>query len=121
MNIYIYMYFYHRKLSAPAHDELPTLEPGARCRISARFMAPGHETPRARRGGAPRPGGRSPRPSDVYAEPLHLKVRRKPEAFPLRGLGLPGTERVRGVASVGRTGPGEVLLAIFGSGGPESV
>ena len=84
-------------------------------------MAPGHETPRARRGGAPRPGGRSPRPSDVYAEPLHLKVRRKPEAFPLRGLGLPGTERVRGVASVGRTGPGEVLLAIFGSGGPESV
>ena len=51
------MYFYHRKLSAPAHDELPTLEPGARCRISARFMAPGHETPRARRGGAPRAGG----------------------------------------------------------------
>ena len=31
------------------------------------------------------------------------------------------TERVRGVASVGRAEPGEVLYIIFGSGGPESV
>ena len=61
-------------LSAPPHDCLPDLEPGTRSRISARFMAPGHETPRARQGGAPRAGGRCPRPSgDVCAEPLRLE------------------------------------------------
>ena len=49
--------------------------------------------------------------------PCAPKVRQKPEAFHLRGLGPPRTERVRGVASVGRAGPGEVLY----SGGPESV
>ena len=53
------------------NDELPTLEPGTRSPISARFTAPGHETPRARRGDDPRAGGRRPRPSaDVCAEPL---------------------------------------------------
>ena len=42
--------------------------------ISARFMAPGHETPRARQGGAPRARGRSPRPSgDACTEPLRLE------------------------------------------------
>ena len=40
--------------------------------------------------------------------PFASKVRRKPEAFPLRGLSVPRTERVRGMASVGRAGPGEV-------------
>ena len=34
--------------------------------------------------------------------PCASKVRRKPEAFPLRGLSLSRTERVRGVESVGR-------------------
>ena len=41
--------------------------------------------------------------------PCASKVRRKPEAFLLRGLGPPRTERVRGVASVGRVGRGEAL------------
>ena len=50
--------------------------------------------------------------------PCASKVRRKPEACSLRRLGPPRTERVRGVASVGRAG--EVLWSIFGSGGPES-
>ena len=68
------MYFYPRTLSALPHDCLPTLEPGTRSRISARFMAPGHETPRARRGGTPRAGGRSPCPSGhLCAEPLRLE------------------------------------------------
>ena len=39
--------------------------------------------------------------------PCASKIRRKPEAFSLRGLGPPRTERVRGVALVGRAGPGE--------------
>ena len=70
----IYIYFYPRTLSALPHDCLPTPEPGARSRISARFMAPGLETPRTRQGSVPRAGGRSPRPSgDVCAEPLRLE------------------------------------------------
>ena len=69
-----YIYFYPRTLSALPHDHLPTLEPGTRSRISARFMAPGHEPPRARRGGASRARGHSPCPSgDVCAEPLRLE------------------------------------------------
>ena len=74
MVLYMYIYFYPRTLSALPHDCLPTLEPGTRSRISARFMAPGHETPRARRGGTARAGGHSPRPSgDLCAEPLRLE------------------------------------------------
>ena len=53
--------------------------------------------------------------------PCSSKFLREPETFPLRGLGPPRTERVWGVASLGRSGPGEVLFTIFGSGGPESV
>ena len=46
----------------------------------------------------------------------------KPEAFFLRGLGPPKTERVWGVASVARSVPGGVYTAtFFGSGEPESV
>ena len=56
------------------------------------------------RGGAVRPLLATVAPS-----PCASKVRRNPEAFPLRGLGSPRTARVRGVASVGRSGPGEVL------------
>ena len=59
-------------------------------------------------------GGPSLRPSrDVCAEPLRLEVLWKLEAFPLRGLGPPRTERVWGVASVARSGPGELLLAVI--------
>ena len=107
--INIYIYFYHRTLGGPQTDELPTREPGTRSRMSAGFMAPGHETPRARRGvflgrrGAVRSlmAMCAPRPCD-------LKVRRKPEAFPRGGLGPPRTERVQGVASVGRARPRDV-------------
>ena len=61
--------------------------------------------------------GRSPRPSgDVCAEPLRFEFLWKPEAFSPRGLGSPKTERVWGVASVARSGPGELpplLLVIY--------
>ena len=105
---------YHGALPALPHDCLPTLEPGTRSQISTRFMARGNAIPRAHQEGAPRAGGRSPYPSgDVCAAPLRLEVLWKPEAFPLRGLGRPRTERVWGVASVPRSGPGELLLAVF--------
>ena len=73
-------------------------------------MAPGHETPRARRGGAPWTGGRSPRPSgDVCAEPLRLEG--SPET---RGVPSSGAEPFQnGTCSGGgigrKTCPGEVL------------
>ena len=54
---YVYISFHHRTLTGLPHDESPTLEPGTSSRISARFMAPGHETPRARRGGCSSGGG----------------------------------------------------------------
>ena len=73
-------------------------------------------------GGAPRTGGAVCPPLTPCApSPCASKVRRKPEPFSLQGLGPPRTECVRGVASAGRAGPGEVLLITFGSGGPESV
>ena len=74
-------------------------------------MAPGHETPLAHQEGAPRAGGGAVRAllATCAPSPGASKVLRKPEAFPIRGLGPPRTERVRGVASVGRSGPGEVL------------
>ena len=82
------IYFYHRTLSALPHDELSTLEPGTRSRISARFMAPGHETPRARRRGAHRAGGRRPRPSgDVCAESLRLEGSPETRGVPSSGAG----------------------------------
>ena len=104
----------YRTLSARPHDCLPTLEPSTRSQISAIFTARGAETLRAHQGGAPRAGGRSPRPSrDVCAEPLRLEVLWKPKAFPLLGLGPPRTERVWGVASVARSGAGELLFAVI--------
>ena len=70
------------------HDEWPTLEPGTRSRISGRFMAPGLETPRARRGGASRARGRSPRPSgDVCAKPLRLEGSPETRGVPSSGAG----------------------------------
>ena len=86
--VLVTVYFYHRTLRGLPHDELPTLEPGRRYRISARFMAPGHETPRARQGSAPRAGGRSPRPSgDVCAEPLRLEGSPETRGVPSSGAG----------------------------------
>ena len=82
------IYFYHRTLSALPHDCLPTLEPGTTSRISGLFMAPGHETPLARQGGAPRAGGRSPRLSgDVCAEPLRLEDSPDTRGVPSSGDG----------------------------------
>ena len=108
--VYIYIYFYLRTMSALPHDFLPMLEPGTRSRISARFMAPGLESPRARQGGVPRAKGRSPHPSgDVCAEPFVLEGSPETRGVPSSGLGPPRTERVRGVASVGRSESGEVL------------
>ena len=79
------MYFYQRTLSALLHDFFSTRS-GTRSQISAGFMAPGHETPRARQGGAPRAGGRSPRPSGgVCAEPLHLKGSLETRGVPSSG------------------------------------
>ena len=92
--VYIYMhilrsiYFYHRTLSALPHDELPTLEPGTRSRISEKFMAPGHETPHSCQGGVLRAGGRSPRLSDdVCAEPLRLEGSPETRGVPCSGAG----------------------------------
>ena len=108
--LHCYIYFYPQTLSALRHDCLPTPEPGTRSQISARCMARGHETPITRQGDAPRAGDCSLRASgDVHAGHSASKVLRKPEAFPIQKLGPPRTERVRGVASVGRSGPGEVL------------
>ena len=79
---------YPRTRSALPDDCLPTPEPGTRCRISARFMAPAHETPRARQGGAPRPGGHSPhRSSDVCAEPLRVGDYPEARGVPSSGAG----------------------------------
>ena len=83
----LYIYFYPWTLSALPHDCLPTLKLGTRSRISARFMAPEHETPRARRGGAPRAGGRSPRPSGDVCEPLRLEGSPETRGVPLFGAG----------------------------------
>ena len=44
---------------------------------------------------------------------LALRSCLRPEAFPLRGLGPPRTKRVWGVASVAKSGPGELLLAVI--------
>ena len=86
--VYTYICFYHRTLSALPYDGVPTLEPGTISRIPARFMAPGHEPPRARHGGDPRVGGRSPRPSGgVYAEPLLLEISPGTRDVPSSGAG----------------------------------
>ena len=107
------MYFNPRTLGALPHDSLPTLEPGTRSRISARFMVRGHEILRARQGAAPRAGGRSPSPSgDIWAEPLRLDGSPETRGVPSSGAGPSRTERIRGVASVGRSRPGEVLYIV---------
>ena len=86
--VYIYIYFYLRTMSALPHDFLPMLEPGTRSRISARFMAPGLESPRARQGGVPRAKGRSPHPSgDVCAEPFVLEGSPETRGVPSSGAG----------------------------------
>ena len=100
------MYIYHRTLSALPHDEFPTLEPGTRYRVSARFIALGHETPRARRGGAPRAGGRTPRFfGDLCAGPLRLEA--SPET---RGVSSSGAGPSQN-STCSRDGIGRKVLA----------
>ena len=107
--VYIYIYFYLRTMSALPHDFLPMLEPGTRSRISARFMAPGLETPSARQGGGPHRGGRSPRPSsDVCAEPLRLEGSPETRGVPSSGAGPSQNGTCSWGASVGRSGLGKV-------------
>ena len=80
----------------------------------ARFMTLGDETVRAHQRGSPRAGERNlRRPRDVCQEPVHLEVIGKPEIFRHRGLGRPRTERVWGVTSVARSGPGKSTVTYF--------
>ena len=87
------MYIYTYILLSPDAERPPSrciahTGPGTGSRISARFLAPGHEPPRARWGGAPRAGGRSLRPSgDVCAEPLHLEGSPETRGVPSSGAG----------------------------------
>ena len=84
----VYTFIYPQTPSALLHDCLTKLEPGTRSRISARCMAPGRETPRARRGGAPRAGGRRPRLSgDVCVEGLRLEGSSETRGVPVLGAG----------------------------------
>ena len=116
--VHIYfVYFYPPTLSALLHDCLPTLEASTRSRISSRFMAPGHETPRARRGGVPRAGGRSPRPSDdACAEPLRLEGFPEPRGIPSSGAGPShnGTCSGGGTGRKIRVGRRAVIYSPFG-------
>ena len=88
------MYIYTYILLSPDAERPPSrciahTGPGTGSRISARFLAPGHEPPRARWGGAPRAGGRSLRPSgDVCAEPLRLEGSPETRDIPSSGAAL---------------------------------
>ena len=115
--IYIYRYFYHRTLRGLQNDELPTLEPGTRSRVSVRFMAPGHKTPLARRGGAPRAGGRSPRPSgNACVDPLRLEGSPEARGVPSSGTGPSqnGTCSGGGIGRKSRAGRSTVNYFRFG-------
>ena len=83
-------------------------------------MAPGHETPRALRGGAPRAGGRSPRPSgDVCAEPLRLEGSPETRGVPSSGAGLSQNATHSG-GGIGRKIRDGRSTEMFGPRGPES-
>ena len=112
-----YIYFYPRTLSALPHDHLPTLGPDTKARISARFMAPGRESPRARRGDAPRAGACSPRPSgDVCVEPLRLEGSPETRGVPSSGAGSShnGTCSGGGIGRKSRAGGSAVNYFRFG-------
>ena len=114
---YTHIYFYPRTLSVLTHDCLPTLKAGKRSRISGRFMAPGLETPRARRGGASRARGRSPRPSgDVCAKPLRLEGSPETRGVPSSRAGpsLNGTRSGGGIGRKSRAGRSTVNYFWFG-------
>ena len=84
-----------------------TREAGTRSRIYARFMAPGHERPPARRGGAPWAEGRSPRSSgDVCAEPLRLESSPATRGVPSSGAG-PSQNGTCSGGGIGRKSPAE--------------
>ena len=87
-----------------------------RSRISARFMAPGDETPRAHQGGTPRAGGRSPRPcGDVCAEPLRLEASLETRGVPSSGAGPSqnGTCLAGGIGSKIRAGRTTACFNLF--------
>ena len=107
---------YHRTLSALPHDCLPTLEPGTRSRVSARSMASGDETPRARQGGAPRAGGRSPRPSGEVCQAPAPQSSLQTRGFPSSGAGpsTNGTCLGGGIGSKIRAGGSTVNYFRFG-------
>ena len=94
-----------------------TREAGTRSRIYARFMAPGHERPPARRGGAPWAEGRSPRSSgDVCAEPLRLESSPATRGVPSSGAGPSqnGTCSGGGIGRKGRARRSAVNYVRFG-------
>ena len=113
----VQIYIYHRTQRELLHDELPTLEPGTRSRISARFMTRGREPPRVRRGGAPRARGRSPRPSgDVCAEPIRLEGLLETRGVPSSGArpSQDGTCSGGGIGRKSRAGRSTVNYFWFG-------
>ena len=112
--MYAYIYFYHRTLSAPSSPLLT--HSGARHDFgSPRYLWRGETKLRGLIRGVLLGRGAAVRAllTTCAPSPCASKILWKPEAFPLRGLGPPRTERVWGVASVARSGPGELLLAVF--------
>ena len=80
-------------------------------------MAPGREPPRARRGGAPRAGGRSPRPSgDVCAEPLRLERSPETRGVSSSGAGPSQNGTCSGVAICRKTRAGRSAVNYVRSG-----
>ena len=114
--MYTYSILYHRTLSALPHDCLPTLELGTRSRISARFMAPGHETPRTRRGCASRAGVRSPRPFLATCAPSPCASKPETRGVPSSGTGPSqnGTWSGGGIGRKGRAGKSTANYFRFG-------
>ena len=120
--VYTYTSFYQLTLRSLRNDELTTLEPDTRSRISARFMAPGHEPPRARRGTAPRAESRSPRPfGDVCAKPLRFEGLPETRGVPSSGVEPSQNGTFSGDGIGRRSRAGRSVMIIFGSRGPESV
>ena len=111
-----YIFFYHWTLRGLPHDDLPTLEPCTRSRISARLLAPGYEILRACLGGDPRAGWRGPRPSgDVCAKPSRLEGYPEARGVPSSGAGPShnGTFLAGGIGRKSRAGKSAVFSFRF--------
>ena len=77
-------------------------------------MAPGHETPRTRRGCAPRAWGRSPHPSgDVCGEPLRLEGSPETRGVPFSGAGSSQNETCSGGGIVNKSRAGRSTANMF--------